>query len=178
MATTRFLGQVGGFTNVIFGTLSGASSGVLAAAGNYDANDIWSNSATNGAGVAWLFSDAAKDIGGTGVIVGVTATLSVDNITPRLRLWVFNANPSASELDDNAALSIAAADRTKLMGYVDLPGLADAGAISYSQVFNLVQPFKCASTSRDLYGIVQTLDAVTGEAADMTLTVALHVLQD
>lgn len=174
VATGTGVLPVGGTPLVIAATLNGAAP-VIAAAGDYAANDVLSDDADNGEGHAWLFAGAARVSGGGGWIVRVIATFSVDGLVPRLRVWFFNANPSASELDDNAAFSIAVADRSKLIGYIDLPALADAGAISVAQNIADKLPYTCAAS--DLYAIVQTLDAFTNESAGMTATLRIQVEQ-
>ena len=167
-----------GSATTVLGTLSGASTGVIAAAGDYAANDILSNSATNGAGVAWVFDRISRQGGGSGWIMGARLTCSVDALVPRMRLWLFDANPSASELDDNAAFSLAVADRTKLIGYIDFNALTDAGAVSVTVRDDLRIPFKCAAGDDAVYGILQTLDAFTNESAGMTVTISLHAVGD
>lgn len=172
------MARVSGASTSVQATLAGATPGVLAAAGDYAANDVLSGDADNTEGVAWIVPSIGIRSGGSGWIVKVVATFSVDALVPRLRLWLFNANPSASELDDNAAFTIAAADRTKLLGYIDLPALADAGAVSAAQTIDIRQHFKCAADSASLYMIVQTLDAFTNESAGMTATFAFDAVMD
>jgi hypothetical protein len=151
---------------------------VLAAAGDYAANDVLSQSASDTVGVHWVFADAARSSGGSGWVTKLRVTSSVEGLTARLRLWLFDADPSASEKDDNAAFNLVAADRAKCLGYIDLPAMIDAGAVSFSQ--NTTERFRyvCATGSTSLFGIVQTLDAITGEAASMTLDLHMTVDQD
>jgi hypothetical protein len=168
-----YVGKVGSAQVAISGTVGGATT--IAAAGDYAANDILSDSTS--AGVAWLFTGLARYSGGTGTIYRANITGSVDALVPRLRLWLFNANPSGSTLNDNAAFSIAAADRTKILGYIDFPAMIDAGAVSYTQ--NITDRLGFAAVgSANIYGILQTLDAFTNEAASMTVTITLFAVQD
>lgn len=169
---------VGGIGVSVRATLNAVSPGVIAAAGDYAANDVLSQSATNDAGVHWVFANAARVAGGSGWITKVRATCSVDALTPRLRIWLFDADPATSEKDDNAAFNLTAADRAKWIGCVDLPALSDAGAISVTQNTTERFRFVCASGSRDLLAIVQTLDAITNESASMTLDIHATIDQD
>lgn len=157
------------------GTCDGAN--LLAAAGDYAANDVLSNDATNGQGDPWLFTGMARASGGTGTIVRAVITTSVEGITARFRLWIFNSAPTTTELDDNAAFSLDADDKTKVVGYIDLPASVDAGEVSYAQVVGTLLPYKCVG-SANLYGVLQTLDAITNESAGMSLTIELHTIQN
>ena len=172
------MSKVGGYQTRVLGTLSSATAGVIAAAGDYAALDVMSNSATAAAGVAWNFNNIGKTEGASGWIVGLKATASAASMTTRLRLWLFHTTPTASELDDNAAFSLDADDRTKTVGYITLPALVDHGEVAYAQDFDIRVPFFCAVNDRDLYGILQTVDAETNEAASMTVTLELSVVQD
>lgn len=160
-------------------TLNGAAPGTLAAAGDYAALDVLSQNATNGAGVAWVIPGAARVNGGMGRITGGIITTSVDAFAAKFRMYVFDANPSASELDDNSPLSIAAADRAKLIGTLQwATDGTDVGAISLNELTNtLPLPFKCAAADTALYGILVTVDAETNESASMTVDVWLLIEQ-
>lgn len=162
----------------VLGMLSGATPGVIAATGDYAANDVVSNAVTDGQGVAWVFDNVVRGNGLGGWILGAVLTCSVDAMVPRLRLWLFNDTPASSELDDNSAFSLAAADRVKIVGYIDFNALGDAGAISVSVRDDLRLPFKCAASGAALYGVLQTLDAFTNESAGMTVTISLHAVSD
>lgn len=165
-----------GFHVEVRGTLDSAAPGVIAAAGDYAANDVLSQSASNGVGVAWVFSSIARASGGTGIVIGGTLTCSVAAMTPALRLWLFKANPSNSELDDNAAFSFSATDRALLVGWLDFSPLISGGGVSVG-VWKGSQEF-ITSGGDDLYGILQTLDAFTNESASMTVDIHLRAYQD
>lgn len=95
-------------------------------------------------------------------------TSSVNSATWRPRLYLFNANPSASTTNDNAALSIAAADRSKLIAIVGLDALANVGAIS--AVENPYIDIDVALANKILYVVVTTDDVFT-PTAQATYTV-------
>lgn len=162
----------------IDGTLNSVNPGVIAAAGNYAALDVISQSATNGAGVAWVFDRIGRKDGGGGVICGAEINFSAASMVATTRLWLFTANPSSCELDDNAAFDLVAADRGKVVGHIDFAALADHGAVSYAQNITVRLPYQCAATDDALYGILLFIDAETNEAASMTCAIKLHVDQD
>lgn len=161
--------------DVIAGTLGGDDTPAVAAAGDYADNDVVSNSASNGAGVAWVFPDMALVDGGVGEIVGAILTVSAAAVAASFRLWLFDAIPSASELDDNAAFSLHANDQAKLVQVVDFPACSSLGGVAGSITAALSKPYRCAAADTDLYGILQITDAETGESASMIVIVKLLV---
>lgn len=163
----------GGYQKSVEGTVNGANT--IAAAGDYTAGDILSNSTS--AGVAWRFVDAARVSGGSGIIFNAEIHGSVAALVPRFRLWLFNSNPSGSTLNDNAAKSIVIADGTKLVGYIDFPAMINVGTASFTQNVDSRVGFT-ASGSADLWGILETLDAFTNETASMTINIRLQIAQD
>lgn len=158
-------------THAVDGTLAGDSTPAVAAASDYADNDIVSNSASNGAGVAWVFADMARVEAGKGRVVSALLSCSVAAVVASFRLHVFNANPSASELDDNAAFSVHANDQDKYLFWIDFPALA--GGRSFVGDLNI--PYTCAASSTSLYGILQITDAETGEVASMVVTIKLGI---
>lgn len=154
----------------------------LAAAGNYAAEDVLSESATDGAGTAWTFANAAPS-GGSGYIVGATALLETTALTPRITLYLFNATPT-SELDDNAAnTAVIHADASKYIGRIDFDALQDLGGDSEavatpSTSGNLPMKFVLAAGATSLFGIAVTRDAITGENATDDLVITLFIEQD
>lgn len=144
----------------------------IAAAGNYAAGAVISGDADNGEGAAWEFTfPEGAYAQSEGVITHGVATFSVDALVPRLYMDVFKANPSASELDDNAAATIALADRLKYLGTVKFEPLSDRGELSGAESFPYI-PYSL-DPGESLYGIVRTLDAFTNESAGMTGTFVL-----
>lgn len=112
-------------------------SKTIAAAGDYAAGDIVSESATNGAGTAWRFGGIENRAGQGSHITRafiVGSGTGADAVTAVYKLWLFNANPSTSELDDNAAKSFSAADMANFIGIITFKAMADQGAVSYAEV--------------------------------------------
>lgn len=169
----RVKSDVVGYQTTVEGTVGGAN--IIAAAGDYAAGDVLSDSTS--AGVAWLFTGLARVSGGSGTIYNAEVNCSVDALVPRLRLWLFNSDPTNSVRNDNAAKSIVAADRSKLIGYIDFPAMIDIGTVAYAQNQESRVGF-VASGSANIYGILETLDAFTNESASMTVQIRLQAIQE
>jgi len=163
----------GGYQTSIEGTVAGANT--IAAAGDYAAGDVLSDSTS--AGVAWRFVNAARVSGGAGIVFNAEINCSVDALVPRFRLWLFNSDPSNSVRNDNAAKSIVAADRAKIIGFIDFPAMIDIGTVSFAQNTESRVGFT-ASGSADIWGILETLDAFTNESASMTINIRLQIAQE
>lgn len=151
-------------------------SKTLAAAGNYTAGDIMSESASNGVGTAWTFNDVGPKLGVV-TILSSTITSSEDSVTFRGRLHLFKSNPSSSELDDNAAKAFAEADRTNFVGFVDFDALGDQGVPSWAVANNLPITVQ-VGTDGKLYGVLEDLSGETNESANMVVTISLFVAHD
>lgn len=173
----RNLGNVGATGDIITGTCNGANT--CAAAGNYTAGDVISNSATSGQGKVWTFANCARLPGGTGWITGAMNKFSAQSMVARTRWWVFHTLPTASELDDNDAFSLDADDEDKLaVPYpLEFTALADHGEVVCGFNYDKVE-FKCAAGDRNLYVVQQFVDAETNEAAGMTCKPLMSVLQN
>ena len=155
--------------------IHGSASKTIAAAGDYAAADILSESATNGAGTSWEFANMAPREGTPGVICMATVKCSEDSIANRFRLHLFNAAPStATEMDDNAAKTMDNDDRSKYLGYIDFPAMADLGEFSFSQSVGVNYGYLCGGGGRSLYGVLETLDAETNETAGMSVEIDLY----
>lgn len=149
----------------------------LASATAYDAEDVLSESASNGVGTDWDFDAVGKVNGGTGYIVKAQAICETTAVTPRLTLFLFNAAPTC-ELDDHAAnTALLHADLANYIGKIDFPAMEDLGTgdsesvASPSTYGNLPLAFNCASADDALYGVAVTRDAFTNTATnDLTLT--------
>ena len=152
----------------------------LTAAGDYAAGDVLSESATNGVGTAWTFSGMARANGGKGQILNAWVKCETTNLTPRLALYLFNATPT-SELDDNAAnTALLHADLSKYVGVIYYQAMAEYGGdseASPSPTTLFPIQYQCAVADTALYGILITLDAITGETAGDDITVTLEVLE-
>ena len=154
-------------------------SKILPAADNYAAEDVMSESAS--AGTAYHFEGMADEDGGSGVIEKAIVWCSTTALTPRVTLYLFTHSPGTNKNDNVANTAPATADLNNFEGQIDFPAWEDLGGGSASIVTtstsgNLPLPYKCAGT--DLYGVAVTRDAITGEAAGMTLAIKLLTRKD
>lgn len=150
----------------------------IAAAGDYAAEDVISESAA--AGTVWTFSGIARANGAYGYIVKAVATWQTTALTPRLVLYLFTVQPSiGAQLNDNLANnSPLFSDRNAYVGPISFPAMEDLGGMSEaiatpSTTGNLPLAFKCDPNSDDLLGILVTRDAITAEVATNRLLITL-----
>lgn len=152
----------------------------LAAAENYAAEDVLSESAS--AGTVWTFAGVVRGDGASGYVVKAQAICETTALTPRLTMYLFTVAPT-SNLNDNAAnTALLHADLANYVGKVDFPALEDLGGDSEavatpSTYGNLPLSFSCPQGADDLYGILATRDAITAEVATMDMTIRLTVEQ-
>ncbi len=148
----------------------------LAAAGDYGAEDVMSESAS--AGTAWTFSNVSNVKGGTGYITKAQAICETTGLTPRLTLYLFSATPTCALNDNVANTSVLHADVDNCIGKIDFNSLEDLGGDSESIATpgtygNIPLAIECATDSTAIYGVLVTRDAITGEVATMDMTVIL-----
>ena len=148
----------------------------LAAAGNYDIEDVLSESA--GAGTVWTFVGMAKLNGGSGYITKAHVICETTGLTPRLTLFLFTAAPTSNLNDNVANTALLHADLANYIGKIDFPALGDLGGDSEAVATpstdgNLPLEFTCATADDNLYGILVTRNAITGESAGDEMTVRL-----
>lgn len=151
----------------------------LTAAGDYNAEDVLSESAVYG--TPYIFTGMAKKDGGSGEIQKAIAFCSVTALTPRITLYLFNQRPTSNLLDNVANAAPSVTDHPSFEGQIDFTALEDLGGGSSSVVTantsgNLPLPYKCHGTS--LFGIAVLRDAVTGEAKGMLLSFKLQARRD
>ena len=148
------------------------ASKAVAAAGNYSAGDILSESASNGVGTAWEFKNIVES-GKSGRIVSGFLTCSAGAVAVGYKLHLFKDNPSSSELDDNAALNIAAADQASYIGLLIFEAAADRGDVASARSIITSMPIGFICKNNILYGILEDPTGETGEVAGMTVTIYL-----
>lgn len=152
----------------------------LAAAGNYAAEDVLSESAA--AGTAWTFAAIAAGNGWPGRIIKAQAICETTALTPRLTLFLFKAAPTSNLNDNVANTALLHADLANYVGRIDFPTMADIGGdseaiVTPSTAGNLPLDFECADDADDLYGVLVTKDAITGETATDDMTIILTAEQ-
>ena len=151
------------------------SKKVLAATTDYAAEDVLSDSG----GTTWQFKSITDESGGGGTIWMMKCQCSTTALAPRITLYLFDATPTSALTDNAANTAVAAADQERYLGKVDFLAWEDLGGLSESIVTpstygNLPILFVLAS-GRTIHGIAVTRDAITGEAANMTLNFQMFV---
>jgi hypothetical protein len=153
----------------------------VAAAGNYAAEDVISNSAS--AGTVWTFDTIAKVNGGTGYIVKAQVICETTAQVQRLTLYLFNSSSVTCAVNDNVAnTAVVHADKAYYLGKIDFPAMEDLGGDSEtvatpSTTGNLPLAFNCATADDAIYGVLVTRDAFTNETATDDYTIVLTVEQ-
>lgn len=155
---------------------------VLAAASQYHAEDVLSESAS--AGTIWTFTGITNIAGGNGEIISAKILSGTTNVTPRITVYLFKSAPTVGNLNDHGANTVPVdadvvsgiyVDRIDFDVMEDLGG--DSGSIATpSTKGNLPITFKCAAGSKNLLAIVVTRDAFT-QTATNNLTIILKVRQ-
>ena len=152
-----------------------------AAAGDYAAGDVLSNSATDGVGRSIYVPSLTRLAGGTPIVMNVVATCNEDAVAFSLRLHFFRVSPVAAdvEMDDNVPF-----DAAKLVGAVDnwagsilLNAFVDRGtSIATSETFDIRQIFRCAPHDNGLWMVVTAETGEANETAAMRLAFDFYVL--
>ena len=140
----------------------------VAAAGNYTAEDVISESAS--VGTSWVFTNIARNMGAGGYITRAQVICETTAQIQRLTLYVFKAVPTSALNDNVANTAVLHADTGNYIGRIDFPALEDLGGDSEtvatpSTYGNLPLAFICAAASRTLWGVLVTRDSFTNETA-------------
>jgi hypothetical protein len=149
------IGKVGGNMTTAAVTLTRPANTTA-----YTAKDAVSNSTSSP--TVLTFSDLARVNAGSGYIVKARLMTNQSTNTARYRLHLFDTAPTA--INDNAAYTLLWANRATRIGYVDFAACQTEGSGSdaaNSRNDTVRLPFVCASASRAVYGLLETLDAFT-----------------
>jgi hypothetical protein len=154
-------------------------SSTVAAAGNYDAEDVVSNSATESAALSWAFPIAPYP-NGQAAIVKAQLIFHVTAQTPRCTLYLYSAEPACTHADNAANTGPTTGDIPIYIGRIDFPGLEDLGGMSESIATpstygNLPLEFTASDPNCKIYGILVLRDAFTNETAAQYVTIKLTV---
>jgi len=146
-----------------------------AAAGDYAAGDVLSQSASNDVGVALEFAGLGRKPGDHITLIDgiVKCNVASDLLLP-LRLHLFNRAPVAAEveMDDNVAFSIkTTAGKGIYLGSFDFLPFRDDGALLIAEPLTPRKTVLLAGTS--LFVVPQTRAAETNESAGMVLDFTL-----
>ena len=145
----------------------------LAAAGDYAALDVMSNSATANAGLPIYVKELAREPGGVATIKSITARCSIAAVLASLRLHFFRELPLVAEveMDDNAAFSLSDADAQKVVAVIPFT-LADSGAAtganSFAHVLGVNAGFTCVG-SADLRMLIKVKNAYVPANAEVLM---------
>lgn len=126
----------------------------------YTAKDAVSDSTS--APTVLTFSDLARINGGSGYVTKARLLTNQSTNTTRFRLHLYHTAPTA--INDNAAFTMLWANRANRVGYIDFDSQQTEGSGSdSSNALNTTirLAFKCATGSRVLYGLLETLGAFT-----------------
>ena len=93
------------------------------------------------------------------LVLGISA---VPSGMTNFRLHFYDASPTA--IVDNAVFDVLSGDRTKYLGYIDLPSPVDLGSTCFTQIDYPGKMFKLASASTSLYCELQTIGGFTPAA--------------
>jgi len=144
----------------------------VAAAGNYSAEDVISESAT--VGTVWTF----RGLPGSGYITKAQVICETTAQVQRLTLYLFKALPTSILNDNVPNTAVLHADKDSYIGRIDFPAMEDLGGDSDSEATpstygNLPLAYETGGPDRALYGILVTRDAFTNETATDDYTVVL-----
>lgn len=157
-AGENHIGEVGGFGDRLFGEFTRPANTTA-----YNANDVVSDNVTTT--TPCLLTNALRVNAGTGYIVRASLVTNKKSITPRFRVHLFNAN-TMTIAADHAQFKEVYADNALRLGYFDLVAMttgADAtnSDLSRSQDNTLRHFIKAAAATRNIYYVLETLDAFT-----------------
>jgi len=142
----------------------------------YGANDVVSEHATTG--TLWKFTNIARKPGGSGYIV--YGRITTDEVTVqgvRYRLYLFNSSAMTGVKNDAATNTEPVyADESLRVGVIDFDAMdisQTSANSSESQRDDLRLAYTCATDSRDLWGLLVVLDALT-PASGQLYTITLE----
>ncbi len=159
-AGENHLGEVAGNTSQVLVTITRPSD-----TNAYAALDSVNTSTS--APTIITFTNAMRVTGASGYVTLVKLLTDQSTNVARLRLHLFNVN-NPTLPNDNAAYAMKWADRAGYLGAIDLPAFATEGTGSdcarTENAGNLLA-VKAAGGDRNLYGLLETLDAFTPTSA-------------
>lgn len=132
-------------------------------------------------GAALEFASIARAAGGSGYITKVvvsTTDTGPSTASARFRLHLYNTS-APSGITDNSPNTVLYADRAKYLGYIDLlpATIEGAGSGAVAEVVDIAFPF-VTSGNDDLWGVLETLDAITPSANSTTYAVRVTADQN
>lgn len=156
-AAESHLGEVGGRLAAVAASELTRPSDTTA----YAALDVISNSTS--APVVLTFTNLARITGGSGYIVKARVMTDQKVVVARFRLHLFHTAPTA--INDNSPYLLLYANRANRIGQVDFSAAGTEDATNSTAASALAKDerlaFVCATGDRNVYGILETLDAFT-----------------
>jgi hypothetical protein len=154
---------------------NGTCTGITPAASS--ANTTAGSITTGNAGSAIIEFTNMGQAGGHIIITGVDLRIDLNAIPAGMtsfRLRLYDAAPDA--ILDNAAWDLSSAgDRSKYLGYVDIPLIVDEGGTLHVQSDQINKKVKLADGSTSLFGLLVTNGGYT-PAASTVYTPRLHAV--
>ena len=150
---------------------------------SHGANDVININNCTTTSVAIQFANVVRNNGGYGRIIGASIIDETENVSPRIQVQLYTAEPTCANEDEATNTGPIKADRSTWIGNIDFPALnaVSASIASYAQVStstvgNLPLTFKCGAASTTLYSIWVAVDAFTHETTE-DIEVTLEVEQ-
>ena len=106
------------------------------------------------------------------LVIGISA---VPSGMTSFRLHFYNAKPSAAA--DNSAFDLGSADRSKYVGYIDLPTPVDLGSTCFTQIDYPGKLFKLDTASTSLFCELQTIGGFTPAANSEVYSLRVKTLE-
>lgn len=115
-------------------------------------------------------------VGGKILLTRVTHEIDVSAIPSGMgafRIHLYNASPTA--INDNAAFDLPSGDRTKYLGFIEIPTPYDLGSTLWADTEAMFQPIRMEITlvTGTIYGILQTVAGYT-PTAQAVKKITLH----
>lgn len=167
--------SAGGFTSVVTASFTRPADTT-----QYTALDVVSNSTT--ATSLLVFKNCVRADGGSGILYSAIMFASTDAATnPNFDLVLFD-NQGLTLAADNAVGTITDAEASGVVAAITFDAtnsanVATAGANLVVKATSIGQAFKCASNSRDLYGVVIDRGGYTPASAEI-YSFKIAILQD
>lgn len=141
----------------------------LEAAVPYVENDVMSENSTTGS--AWYFAGLVDKPGGSGHLMKVMALWVTAGRTPNLVMDWYTRKPTSVLNDGVTSTGPSEDDLPFFVGSTPFAAMESHGGVSVTEAVpstsgRLPKAFQCDPTDTGLYGILITLDSVSGEVDD------------
>lgn len=153
---------------------AGSTTIIAAAAGDYAAGNVISNSSTDTTGVPNRANAMSRTTGGCAILQGIRAVCGATSglvVAPiRLYWFAYPPTPTEVEMDDRAAFAInTLPGGNKYVGSTLLNGFVDRGAVSVSDTVGIQEALRTAPQDDGLYFVATFEGAEANESAGMPI---------